>query len=169
MERIRQLVFEEPGLYLFGGLVSLSLLAFGFSIEQVSNVIFWWYVACALTIGLYMTFCSVLALLMEKSIAEETTPGWNLENRPSLQDLKKTNPEEAQWMGEMYDLIDQTGWYPGIMHLVLTISIHISLVIGVFFLNHFIIYTGWWRLTISIICLVYGLVMHSEKIKEVLI
>ncbi len=167
MEKIRAAVLDEPGLYLLGMLVSVTLLAFGFSTEQATTILFWWFVVCAVPVGLYMAFCSVLALLLEKEIPYETTPGWNLENRPSLQDLKKTDPEQARWMGEMYDMLDQTSWHGEVFHLVLTISIFVGLVVGAFFLQSFVANSGWWRLALAVILLGYGFVMHSNKVKEV--
>ena len=166
MEKIRAAVLDEPGLYLLGMLVSATLLAFGFPTERATTVLFWWFVVCAVPIGLYMTFCSVMAFFLEKEIADETYPGWNLEHRPSLQDLKKTDPEQARWMGEMYDMLDQTSWHSGVIHLVLTISIFVSLVVGAFFLQSFVINAGWWRLILAIVLIGYGLIIHSNKAKE---
>ena len=167
MVKVRVAVLDEPGLYLLGMLVSVILLVFGFSMEQAITVLFWWFVICAVPVGLYMAFCSVMVLFLEKDIANETYPGWNLENRPSLQDLKKTDPEQARSMGEIYDMLDQTSTHIGAIYLVLNVSIHASLVVGAFFLQSFVVNAGWWRLILAIILLGYGLIMHSNKVKEV--
>ena len=167
MEKIRAAVLDEPGLYLLGMLVSATLLAFGFPTERATTVLFWWFVVCAVPIGLYMTFCSVMAFFLEKEIADETYPGWNLEHRPSLQELKKTDPEQARWMGEMHDMLDQMSSHVGVIYLVLNISIHASLTVGAFFLQSFVINTGWWRLILAIVLICYGLIIHSNKVKEV--
>lgn len=166
MEKVRAAVLDEPGLYLLGMLVSATLLVLGFSMEQAITVLFWWFAVCAVPVGLYMAFCSVMAIFLEKEIADETYPGWNLEHRPSLQDLKKTDPEQARWMGEMYDMLDQTSWHLGVIHLVLTISTFVSLVVGAFFLQSFVANAGWWKLILAGLFLGYGLVMHSNKAKE---
>jgi len=167
MEKVRTAVLDEPGLYLLGMFVSATLLAFGFSTEQAVTILFWWFVVCAIPVGLYMALCSVMAIFLEKEIADETYPGWNLEHRPSLQDLKKTDPEQARWKGDMYDMLDQTSTHVGAIHLVLTISIFVGLVVGAFFLQSFVINTGWWKLILAVLFLGYGLIMHSNKAKEV--
>ena len=168
MEKIRGLILDEPGLYLLGVLVSATLLAFGFTPNQVATILFWWFFVIAVPVGLYITFCDVLVLLLEKKIADETTPGWNLENRPSLQELKKTNPEQARWMGEMHDMLDQINWHGGMIQLILTISVFVGLVVGAFFFKSFVINSGWWRLALAVILLGYGFVMHSNKVLKIL-
>lgn len=166
MEKIRFFVLEEPGLYILGILVSLTAVLLGFSAGQMANLLFWWFVICAVPIGLYMAFCNLIAFFIEKGISKETYPGWNRENRPSLQELAKTDPGEAQWMGELYDIIDQTSYQGGMTRLLFAIIPFASLIISAAFLRSFSFGSAWWKLILAFIFLGLGLISHSNKAKE---
>jgi|SRR3989344_2030857 len=162
MKTIRYLVIHKPGLYVLGAFVFVILLSYGFSFNKAATVLFWWYLMCAVTVGLYMAWCNFIALMM--SLVDKDTPaGWNWENRPSVQELKKEDPAQARVLAEMWDQLDQTMWQSTVVRLLLIITIFVSLPVGAFFLRESIMeVVVWWKLTLALVLLTYGFVMHHR-------
>ena len=162
MKKIRGFVLDKPWLYGLGVLVSTVLLVFGFSFNQASTVLFWWYIVCAATVGLYMAWCNFIALMISL-VDKDTPPGWNWENRPSIQELKKEDLAQARVLAEMYDLVDQTMWQSTFVRLIWVVTIFVSLPLGVFFLQGSITEVIiWWKLALALVLLAYGFVMHHR-------
>jgi len=84
MKKIRGFVLDKPWLYGLGVLVSTVLLVFGFSFDQAVTVLFWWYLTCAVTAGLYLVWCNFIALMM--SLVDKDIPfGWNKDTYKKVQ------------------------------------------------------------------------------------
>lgn len=162
MERIRHLVLDEPGLYLFGALGSALLLAFGLSFYQAAAILFWWYVICTATVGLYIVWCNFIALMISL-VDKGAPPGWNWENCPSIQELKQENPVQARVLAEIWGQLDQTMWQSIFVRLLLIITIFVSLPLGAFFLRESIANAiVWWKLALALVLLAYGFVTHHR-------
>jgi hypothetical protein len=163
MGRIWDLVWGEPVLYLLGLLVSASLLAWGYSLSAATNVMFWWYLACAFTVGLVQVGSAFFSLYISRGIANDTYAGWNYDNRPSLQELKEKDPEFAWMLGEMYDDTERGwAWIAGIQFARFLIAL-IALVLGAFLLRQAAYHGGLWQLIVAVILLGGGLVAHSIR------
>ena len=162
MEKFRYLVLDEPVLYLFGALVFVALLGFGLSFNQAATLLFWWYVGCATIVGLYMTWCNFIMLMM--SLVDKDTPsGWNWENRPSIQDWKEDDPVQARALAGIWDQLDQTMWKFNLIRLLLVISLFISLPLGAYFLRESIMEViNWWKLALALALLTFGFVNHHR-------
>ena len=162
MEKIRYLVLDEPALYLLGALVAVLLFTLGLSLNQAATVMFWWYVACSATVGLYVTWCDFTAFLM--SLVDRDTPsGWNWENRPSIQELKKEDPAYARVLAEMWDQLDQTMWRGALRRLFLVLTMFASLPLGAYFLRQSMAGVAvWGESALALVLLTYGFIMHHR-------
>ena len=160
MRKIQHLVFDTPGMYLFCGPICGALIAFRFSFNQAATILFWWYIVCAATVGLYMIWCNLITLMM--SLADkDTQPGWNWDNRPSIQELKQEDPAQARVLAEIWDQLDQAMWKDALIRLLLIITIFVSLPLGAFFLREPITEVIiWWKFVLAFILLTYGFVTH---------
>ena len=109
-----------------------------------------------------MVWCNFIALMMSL-VDKDTPPGWNLNNRPSLQELRGDDPELARVLGEMHDLVDRVSWISAFFRLVWVITIFVSLPVGAFFLRESIMEViVWWKFALALVLLAFGFVMHHQ-------
>jgi hypothetical protein len=162
LERLKYHTVDQPGLHLLGAVISTVLLVgFGYTFGEAASFLFWWYLACSATIGIWTIWVAFIALGM--SFTERDTPvGWNAANRPSLHGLPEV---ETQVFGQVYDTFDQTQWQSYLKRVGLIISVHSSLPLGAFFLKQ---YAGdetmiLGKLGVAIFLLIYGSLMYHRQ------
>ncbi len=60
MNKICQLFLDEPGIYILGVLVSVSLSIFGFNYHQAMTVMFWWYITASASLGIFSMLMKIV-------------------------------------------------------------------------------------------------------------
>ena len=159
MKKIKVFSLDEPWLYLLGLFVFYIALQINIPLKTAAFFLFWWFLICSITVGGYIILCNLGALIV--AYMDKSAPsGWNLENRPSIQEIKKKDPLLAQAIGEIWDEIDQNAWKDIALRLIIIVTIFVSLPLSAYLLVSAAEVFYLWKMILSFFTLIYGLLMY---------
>ena len=163
MKKNQAFSLDEPWLYLLGLFVFYIALNLDVPFKTATLFLFWWFLTCSITVGGYIMLCN-LGALMVAYLDKGTPSGWNLENRPSLQEIKKKDPLLAKAIGEIWDEIDKNAWKSIAFRLIIVITIFVSFPFAVYLLILTTEAFALWKVILSFVLLIYGLIMYHYYI-----
>lgn len=176
MRSFQKALLNPLGLYLLGALTALSCLlivpCFGQSFYRAGQysalLMLGWYLICSVLVGGFVVVCKIgefITSILQAWEATGTHTGWNLEYRPSLQELEKIDPELARNLGLAYDVIDEANrgydWKYDLFCIAWLVSIFLSFIIGatVLFVSYHAGFV-WWQFIVATVIFSYGTVAY---------
>lgn len=169
MEKIMYLLIKTPFVFVISIVVFLTYISTdGLNFTTGSKILFWWFVACSVIIGAYISLLNFWAIAMSSFNnfdCGNVKPGWNLKNRPSLIDLEKEDSESAFRLGEMHDTIDNMeseNDKDDSRKVLIALLILSTFPLGVYLLT----YSSTWMILCGISVLLFGFVTYIFQITK---